>query len=288
MPEFPRVFRFLSGLTVAIVAILVMQFSGTVRPAKALSSCDVYDPGVDDQEQAFLSMINGYRAQYGLAPLSLSTNLTRSSAWMAQDLATHYGFSHTDSSGRYVDQRGYDCGALAYLGENIAGGTYLDSAQSVFNVWRASSGHNANMLNANYRQIGIARYYNPGSTYAWYWVTDFSTSDDGTGTYATTVAAPPPPALDMFGGRAEIVSPISGYIPASGVTLAIQPASGASQYWLEIGTTYGAKDLYDASLGLQTSVWVGGFPIGATVYMRLWTLTGAGWEYQDYTYQTTM
>ena len=58
-----------------------------------------------------------------------------------------------------------------WLGENLAAG--YGTAQSVFDAWRISPGHNANMLGANYRAIGVSRYYVNGSVYGWYWTTDF-------------------------------------------------------------------------------------------------------------------
>lgn len=42
----------------------------------------------------------------------------------------------------------------------------------------ASSGHNQNMLNPNYRVIGIARAYDAASSYGWYWTTDFGGTVD--------------------------------------------------------------------------------------------------------------
>ena len=36
------------------------------------------------------------------------------------------------------------------------------------------------MLDGIYVQVGIARYYAPGSSYGWYWATSFGTEYDGT------------------------------------------------------------------------------------------------------------
>jgi hypothetical protein len=36
------------------------------------------------------------------------------------------------------------------------------------------------MLRANWRQMGIARYYDPTSYYRYYWVLNFHSADDGT------------------------------------------------------------------------------------------------------------
>ena len=91
-------------------------------------------------------------------------------AWMAGDL-TSRAFSHTDSQGRNPSDRGYACGRSSGVAENIAAG--YNSAQAVFAAWVASPGHNANMLNASYGEVGVARAYWPDSRYGWYWVTTF-------------------------------------------------------------------------------------------------------------------
>jgi uncharacterized protein YkwD len=51
-----------------------------------------------------------------------------------------------------------------WKGENLAAG--VDSAQGAFDLWKNSPGHNANMLNANFKVVGIARP-TPGTLY-WY------------------------------------------------------------------------------------------------------------------------
>jgi hypothetical protein len=72
------------------------------------------------------------------------------------------------------------------------------------------------------------------------------------------------------------------------MNLTLSPAVGAWEYWLEVGSAPGSKEYYDASLGLWTNAWVGGLPVGATIYVRVWTLSAGGWLYQDYTYHTTI
>ena len=136
---------------------------------------------VDAEEAQFLQLINAYRPS-GTPDLTISVNLNRAASWMAVDLATRSDgvFSHTDSLGRSASTRGTQCDGTQYFGENIAAGGSRATAQAAFNAWQTSSGHNTNMLNSSYRQIGIARYYNSASQYDWYWVTIFSTSNDGT------------------------------------------------------------------------------------------------------------
>ena len=58
-----------------------------------------------------------------------------------------------------------------WKGENIAAG--MSTAAQVFAGWRNSSGHNANMLKADFKVIGISLVSTSGSPYVHYWTTDF-------------------------------------------------------------------------------------------------------------------
>jgi uncharacterized protein YkwD len=182
----------LIGTSIAVVAFAAMG-PARVHVATAAGDCTV-DATPDSEERAFLTLINNYRAQNGLAPLALSYSLTRASAWKSNDMGANRYFAHDDLSRTWVD-RIRDCGYgyNTWLGENIAAG--FSTAQSVFDAWRNSPGHNANMLSANYTAIGIGRVYVAGSPYGWYWTTDFGGASDGF-VWATDtldpVTAPPP------------------------------------------------------------------------------------------------
>ena len=56
------------------------------------------------------------------------------------------------------------------------------TAQAVFNAWKASSGHNTNMLNGKYTVIGIGLATVSGSPYTNYWTTDFGGYTDAAST----------------------------------------------------------------------------------------------------------
>lgn len=128
---------------------------------------------VDPVELAFLSLINQYRDSKGLGALEINSKLQAAAEWMSQDMADKNYFSHTDSLGREFWKRLLDFGypENTFMGENIAAG--YATAQAVFDGWKNSPGHNANMLGANYKVIGIGAYFRSGSTYGWYWTTDF-------------------------------------------------------------------------------------------------------------------
>lgn len=166
------------GVALALGAIgVAMMVAGGLgvneREARALVDCDVADYSNDGEEMAFLSLLNNYRSQNGQSALTVSQTLNRTAAWMVNDMGTNDYFSHTDSLGRSAYKRAVDCGYAGGAGENLAGGSEWDTAQEAFDAWKASPGHNANMLDGYYTEIGIARTNAPGSPYGWYWATEF-------------------------------------------------------------------------------------------------------------------
>ena len=61
--------------------------------------------------------------------------------------------------------------------------------------------------------------------------------------------------------------------------------SGASEYWLQLGTTAGGYELWGGSMGMNTSTSFTGLPIdGSKLYVRLYTKINTGWIYSDSTY----
>ncbi|TIQ19623.1 MAG: CAP domain-containing protein [Mesorhizobium sp.] len=116
-------------------------------------------------EQYLLELINAARAKAGVQPLAFDNDLSEAaeghSRWM---LATDT-FSHTGSGGSSPTQRmkaaGYTLAGSWATGENIAWATtrspagYNDEIQLLHNNLMNSSGHRANILNANFREVGL-------------------------------------------------------------------------------------------------------------------------------------
>ncbi|HEY9619334.1 MAG TPA: CAP domain-containing protein [Crinalium sp.] len=104
-----------------------------------------------------VSLTNQFRQQNGLQPLSANGTLNSVALKHSQNMANQDFFSHTEPDGSQPWDRmtaaGYSWSAA---GENIAGGQ--QTAQEVFNAWVNSSGHRANMLNPNFREIGVGYY----------------------------------------------------------------------------------------------------------------------------------
>jgi hypothetical protein len=77
------------------------------------------------------------------------------------------------SFGTNMINHGYS--PYTWRGENIAGA--YDTAPVVLQAWKNSASHNQNMLSANWLVVDIGRVYVAGSTYGWYWTTDFDSGD---------------------------------------------------------------------------------------------------------------
>ena len=162
-------------------------------------TCSVEVRTISAEEQNFLIILNEYRAQNGAQPLAISEALTKAAFWHAYDMAEKGYFSHTDSLGRSPFQRIRDCGYSQSAGENIAGAGIFSTAQSVFNAWKNSPGHDQNMLRRQYGHIGIARISSP--YHGWLWVTTFGTGSGGvvvTPTPSPTPTVVPTPTPQIY------------------------------------------------------------------------------------------
>lgn len=131
---------------------------------------------LDAEEEAFLGIINQYRAQNGLGALTACTSLNRAAQGHSEDMRDQNYFSHTGLNGSSPWDRACDacyelgCGPMTAMAENIAAGN--SSAQATFDQWKNSPGHNANMLGASFKMIGIGRATG-GGQYGVYWTNVF-------------------------------------------------------------------------------------------------------------------
>jgi len=59
------------------------------------------------------------------------------------------------------------------LGENVEGGTAIDTPQKAIDGWLNSDHHCANIMNPVFTEVGMAKYSNPEATYTNYWTQNF-------------------------------------------------------------------------------------------------------------------
>ncbi len=114
-----------------------------------------------------LNLVNSYRADIGLAPLTLNQKLNQISDIRAVEIDDL--FAHSRPSGTIedlFDQYGYDWG---FRSENIAEGQ--TSVEDVMTSWMHSEGHRANILSPNATEIGIGYYVHNNRAH---WVQTFA------------------------------------------------------------------------------------------------------------------
>lgn len=118
-------------------------------------------------EQQVADLVNKYRAENGLQPLTLNTKLSQVARMKSQDMKDKGYFSHTSPTyGSPFDMMKQFGISYRTAGENIAMGQRTPEA--VMQAWMNSDGHRANILNASYTQIGVG-YVEDGN----YWTQMF-------------------------------------------------------------------------------------------------------------------
>ncbi|MEX2490763.1 MAG: hypothetical protein WD425_03265, partial [Nitrospirales bacterium] len=90
------------------------------------------------------------------------------------------------------------------------------------------------------------------------------------------------------GSPPQMVSPALGStLTTSTATFQWNPGSGVEQYYLRVGTSQDAGDIFSQLTGTNSSQAVSGIPLtGEPVYVRLWWNMGSGWTSTAHTYQT--
>jgi uncharacterized protein YkwD len=157
-----------------LLFILLMLFA--MPRLKAQSTLPMSDRQFRDQ---FLYLINSQRAKgcncgtgfmKPVPPLVWNDQLAKSAGGHAKDMYKRNYFSHDSENGRSMQDRimkaGYNNkGYQQYaIGENIAFGQ--QTIEEVMAGWFKSNGHCKNLMNPDFKEIGIAEYH-------FYWVQDF-------------------------------------------------------------------------------------------------------------------
>jgi uncharacterized protein YkwD len=146
------------------------------------TSQETIDACMDTNDKEMLTQINNARTQarncgdtnYPAAPaLSWNCLLENAATTHSQSMADNDYFSHTgidgSSPGDRISAAGYN---WRTYGENIAAG-YPDT-KSVMQGWLESAGHCANIMNANFSEVGAGMAQ--GGSYDIYWTQDFAAS----------------------------------------------------------------------------------------------------------------
>lgn len=116
-----------------------------------------------DMINAELAVINSMRAEKGIAPLKLSDNLTEIACARAEEIAWSGEHSHTRPNGRRFTSILKEAGITkGVAGENIGWG--YATVSDVCTAWKESESHYKNIMNPDFKEIGIGVAADPDPT----------------------------------------------------------------------------------------------------------------------------
>jgi uncharacterized protein YkwD len=135
-------------------------------PTGALSDRDYSHTALDPERAR--ALINQYRREKGLKPLSLNAELTAAAKLHSRDLAKWDRISHYGSDGSNPWDRVKRTGFHARLAAENVGTGQIDF-QEVLRGWKESTGHNKNLLLTDATHMGIALVQDPKTEFKSFW-----------------------------------------------------------------------------------------------------------------------
>jgi uncharacterized protein YkwD len=151
-----------TALAVCLIALLVGTFApGAVHSAVDSSTAGSAGTTVAFLEGGVLAELNDVRAAHGLRPLALSPQLSAAARQHNAEMLTDGYFEHESFGGSPFwkrIQRFYAKASFARwsVGENLLWSSPDIQAKRAVKVWMASPGHRENILEPDWREIGIS------------------------------------------------------------------------------------------------------------------------------------
>jgi hypothetical protein len=147
----------LPAFALALVASLAL--AAPARAACAGAARRPVGAAIGTAKGATLCLLNAERTARGLSALASEPLLERIATSYSQSMVDARFFAHVAPGGQVLAQRlaAYTNGAGAFqIGENLAWGEGpLATPRSIVERWMHSDGHRANILNGEFREIGI-------------------------------------------------------------------------------------------------------------------------------------
>jgi uncharacterized protein YkwD len=142
-----------------ICAVAVLAALAAALPASAAHSQPTV--ALTSLEQGVLSDINAFRAAHHLAPLRLSASLTDAARSHSQQMEADGYFAHNSVDGTAFWKRIQDFYPTSHfgfwsVGENLLWSSPDVGAQKALTMWENSPEHRKNMLDPQWREIGVS------------------------------------------------------------------------------------------------------------------------------------
>ena len=167
------------ALFLAAAVAVLPGCSETARQEQPTFYRSLAQAGAQLDAGAAASMISGYRANNGLAAVSIDPALMRLAEAQARAMAERDRITHNPGGAAFIQRlkrSGYDARVAA---ENISAGYH--TLAEAFSGWRDSPPHRANMLLGGADRMGIAAIYVPGSKYKVFWALIIAGAEQGEG-----------------------------------------------------------------------------------------------------------
>ncbi len=143
----PYLLRKIAIVAYSLILVFVNSFGGILGIQEATASSIT--------PQNIISLTNKERTKLGLQELSNNSRLASAALAKANDMLEKQYWDHFGPNGetpwQFIRAAGY---VYIYAGENLAKG--FKTSEGVVEAWMASPTHKANIVSANYRDIGVA------------------------------------------------------------------------------------------------------------------------------------
>lgn len=129
------------------------------------ASCTVNVKAVDKYKayvDQVIAIVNSERAKEGLQPLAKNDTLCEAAQVRSKEIVTRFEHTRPDGSSCFTILDEFNI-SWRSVGENIAYGQ--STPERVMNSWMNSPGHRANILTADFNQIGVGCYESGGRLY---------------------------------------------------------------------------------------------------------------------------
>jgi uncharacterized protein YkwD len=146
--------------SVSFCVLAALALAGCAGDASLSRSHTVLSSSTNDATQA-AALISAYRTSRGLSPVTVDSRLNDAAEYQARVVAAAGKLSH-GSFGNRMEK----FGIMGYAAENLSAGS--SSVGGAVNRWKASPGHDRNLLMPEARRIGLARADAQGG-YGRYW-----------------------------------------------------------------------------------------------------------------------
>ncbi|MDE6775783.1 MAG: SCP-like extracellular [Ruminococcus sp.] len=151
-----------TGFVSAAVMAATVMVNGV---SGAFAAEEIADNELRSMANEVAVLVNEAREELGLAPLYVVPYLNELGDLRASEIVDD--FSHSRGGQRFSSVVDTDIVKYSVIAENIAAGS--DNAVDTFNQWKNSPSHWKSITNPDITHIGIGVYYDPDSTYGWYW-----------------------------------------------------------------------------------------------------------------------